>query len=103
MGLQAFVNIIPVRPVFVEKIFKIPLILQHQIGKASGLAGIAYWINKHFGLPEGQSVTKQSPIVVKVKEEIDRLYADGRTTVMGDDELMQIINFYYPRMNAEEV
>ena len=73
------------------------------MSNTSGLAGIAYWINKHFGLPEGVSVTKQSPIVVKVKEEIDRLYADGRTTVMGDDELMQIISFYYPRMNAEEI
>ncbi len=68
------------------------------ISNTSGLAGIAYWINKHYELPEGDQVTKQDPLVVKVKEEIDRLYADGRTTLMGDDELIQIINFYRPRV-----
>ena len=68
------------------------------ISNTSGLAGIAYWVNKHLGLPEDKKVTKQSPLVIKVKEEIDALYADGRTTLMGDDELIQIINFYYPRL-----
>ena len=68
------------------------------ISNTSGTAGIAYWINKHLNLPEGIVVTKQSPIVIKVKEEIDQLYADGRTTLMGNDELMQIVNFYYPRL-----
>ncbi len=73
------------------------------ISNTSGLAGIAYWINKHFDLPEGEVVTKQSPLVIKVKEEIDRLYDDGRTTVMGNDELMQIIDFYYPRLKGTEI
>jgi isopropylmalate/homocitrate/citramalate synthase len=68
------------------------------ISNTSGLAGIAYWINKHYELPEGEQLTKQHPLVVKVKEEIDKLYADGRTTLMGDDELIQIINFYRPRI-----
>ena len=72
------------------------------ISNTSGTAGIAYWINKHFGLPEDEKVTKSSPIVIKVKEVIDTLYADGRTTLMGDDELMQIINFYYPRLKEED-
>ena len=44
------------------------------------------------------SKRKQDPIVIKIKEEIDRLYADGRTTLMGDEELEQIIDFYYPRL-----
>ena len=61
------------------------------ISNTSGTAGIAYWINKHVDLPNNIVVTKQSPIVVKVKREIDNLYADGRTTLMGNDELMQII------------
>ena len=72
------------------------------ISNTSGLAGIAYWINKHYDLPEGQNVTKQDPIVLKVKEQIDQLYADGRTTLMGDDELTQIINFYLPRLKEED-
>ena len=62
------------------------------ISNTSGAAGIAYWINKHLGLEGSEAVTKQSPLVVKVKEEIDALYEDGRTTLMGNDELMEIIN-----------
>ena len=73
------------------------------ISNTSGLAGIAYWVNKHLGLSGDDAVTKQSPIVVKIKEEIDRLYDDGRTTVMGNDELMQIIDFYYPRLKGTEI
>ena len=61
------------------------------ISGTSGAAGIAYWINKHFELPGGEALTKQSPLVIKVKEEVDRLYADGRTTLMGNDELIEII------------
>ena len=68
------------------------------ISNTSGTAGIAYWMNKHYGKSEGKTFTKQDPIVVKAKEEIDRLYADGRTTLMGDEELDQIISFYYTRL-----
>ena len=71
------------------------------ISNTSGTAGVAYWINKHLGLHDDIAVTKQSPIVIKVKEEIDRLYADGRTTLMGNDELMQIVNVYYPRIKED--
>ena len=62
------------------------------ISNTSGLAGIAYWINKHYNLPDFRQVTKSDDIVVKVKSAIDELYADGRTTLMGDDELFEIIN-----------
>ena len=61
------------------------------ISNTSGAAGIAYWVNKHLGLEGEMAVTKQSPLVIKVKEEIDSLYEDGRTTLMGNDELMEII------------
>ena len=61
------------------------------ISKTSGLAGIAYWINKHYNLPEDKQVSKKDDVVVMVKEEIDKLYADGRTTLMGDEELFTII------------
>ncbi len=61
------------------------------ISNTSGVAGIAYWINKHLGLTGDRALTKQAPLVVKVKEEIDALYEDGRTTLMGNDELMEIV------------
>ena len=65
------------------------------ISNTSGAAGIAYWINKHLKLSGEDAVTKQSPIVISVKREIDELYEDGRTTLMGNDELMEIINRHY--------
>ena len=68
------------------------------ISNTSGTAGIAYWINKHMDLPGGE-VTKQSPLVQSVKEEIDQLYEDGRTTLMGNDELYEIINKHLKKEN----
>ena len=69
------------------------------ISNTSGTAGIAYWINKHYNLPEFRKVTKQDDIVIKVKAVIDELYADGRTTLLGDDELHTIIDSITPTIN----
>ena len=69
------------------------------ISNTSGTAGIAYWINKHYNLPEFRKVTKQDEIVIKVKAVIDELYADGRTTLLGDDELHAIIDSITPTIN----
>ena len=68
-----------------EKILKRPA--EVSISNTSGLAGIAYWINKHYKLPEDKLVTKQDWLVQEMKTRIDALYADGRTTVMGEEEL----------------
>lgn len=57
------------------------------INNTSGLAGIAYWINEYYELPEGHKIEKSHPIVAKIKELVDKEYADGRCSVMGDDEL----------------
>ena len=61
------------------------------VSATSGLAGIAFWINSHYNLSGEHTVTKQSPIVVETKEIIDRLYEDGRTTVMSTEELETLI------------
>ncbi|NLO84604.1 MAG: 2-isopropylmalate synthase [Clostridiales bacterium] len=53
----------------------------------SGLAGIAHWMNSHFGLEGDQVVDKRTPLVTKVKVLVDALYSEGRNTVMGDEEL----------------
>jgi hypothetical protein len=58
------------------------------------LAGISYWVNKHFKLPEERMVGKQDWLVKTLKEEIDALYADGRTTVMGEEELEAIYDAF---------
>lgn len=58
----------------------------------SGLAGIAHWMNSYFSLSADESIGKQHPSIAKMKEIIDAQYSDGRTTVMGDDELVNILS-----------
>ncbi len=66
------------------------------ISNTSGVAGIAYWINKHYSLAGGDVASKKDDWVVKIKGDIDALYADGRTTLMGDLELEEIVARYRP-------
>ena len=57
------------------------------IGKASGLAGIAYWINDNYGLEGDEQVDKKSELVIRLKDWIDAEYAGGRQTSLSNDEL----------------
>ena len=77
-----------------EKILNRPA--EVAISGTSGAAGIAHWINKHYNLSGDNAVTKHSDIVAKVKAHLDVLYDDGRTTLMGNDELRDIIRSYDP-------
>ncbi len=57
----------------------------------SGLAGIAHWINRFYRLPEDAAIDKRADIVSKMKERVDALYVDGRTTSVGDYELEMML------------
>ena len=57
----------------------------------SGLAGVAHWMNSYFRLQGEHMIDKQDPLVIAVKDAIDKLYAAGRNTVMGDEELEIIV------------
>jgi len=61
------------------------------LGKASGLAGIAYWINQNYSLKGSEAVDKKSDLVIKLKEWIDKEYEDGRQTTLSNDELEEKI------------
>ena len=61
------------------------------INNTSGLAGIAYWINEYYELPKEHKIEKTHPIIAKVKELIDKEYENGRCTVIGDEELDNMI------------
>lgn len=61
------------------------------IGEHSGLAGIAHWINAHFNLMDVNRIDKKDEMVVTLKKQIDRQYAEGRTTSFGDNELENMI------------
>lgn len=61
------------------------------INNTSGLAGIAYWLNSYYELVGDDVIQKTDKIVQKVKDMVDKEYADGRNTVMGDDELDTLV------------
>ncbi len=66
------------------------------VSQHSGLAGIAHWINSYFGLEGENAIDKRDPMVVKLKELVDREYAQGRTTVMSDGELEDMLRQIAP-------
>ena len=61
------------------------------VNKTSGLAGIAFWINDYYSLPDEYKVTKSDPLVAAMKEHVDAEYEEGRNSSFGDDELVNLI------------
>ena len=57
------------------------------IGKSSGLAGIAYWINDNYDLPANKAVGKHDTLVEQLKAWIDAEYEGGRQTSLSVSEL----------------
>ena len=57
------------------------------VGKTSGLAGIAYWINENYNLTGAAAVNKKTPLVIEMKQWVDKEYEDGRQTMLSDKEL----------------
>ena len=68
-----------------EKILNRPASVS--VSKTSGLAGIAYWINNNYNLKGEKSIDKKHPLVIALKEWVDREYEDGRQTALSDIEL----------------
>ena len=67
-----------------------------QISKTSGLAGIAYWVNQTYNLPEDQKLDKRDPLVVALKEWVDLQYEQERQTAMTDKEMDEKIQELAP-------
>lgn len=57
------------------------------VSKTSGLAGIAYWINGHYRLGDGEKVDKKDPLVIALKAWVDEEYESGRVTSLSVKEL----------------
>ena len=57
------------------------------ISKTSGLAGIAYWINTNYRLSSDNAVDKRDPLVISLKEWVDKEYEEGRQTALSNGEL----------------
>lgn len=65
------------------------------INNASGIAGIAHWINLFMGK---EVVGKNDSRLLPIKEHIDKEYANGRVTKYGDEELEYLVNKYAPQL-----
>ena len=61
------------------------------INNASGLAGIAYWVNDYYSLPDAYKIDKRDALVAGMKEIVDKEYAAGRNSIFGDDELDNMV------------
>lgn len=57
------------------------------VSKTSGLAGIAYWINNNYQPKGEKTIDKKHPLVIALKEWVDKEYEDGRQTALSDIEL----------------
>ncbi len=61
------------------------------LGKTSGLAGIAYWINENYRLSASEAIDKKDPIVIAMKAWIDAEYESGRQTSLSNGEIEEKI------------
>ena len=57
------------------------------VDNRGGTASIAHWINNYFRLTGDNTIDKTDELVVTMRRMVDELYANGRNTVMGDEEL----------------
>ena len=77
-----------------EKILNRPAAVS--ISNTSGLAGIAYWINHNYRLPEERQIDKKDPLVLTLKGWIDSEYEQGRQTAISNSELEKKIAEFAP-------
>ena len=57
------------------------------VDSRGGTASIAHWLNNYFRLTGEHAIDKNDPLIVEMRRRVDELYAQGRNTVMGDEEL----------------
>lgn len=66
------------------------------IGKTSGLAGIAYWINDNYDLTGDAAIAKSDPLVAQLKAWVDEEYENGRQSTLGRHELEAKVQEFAP-------
>ncbi len=57
------------------------------VSNTSGLAGIAHWTNTTYNLKEEDALDKNCWLVLTMRDWVNEQYAEGRVTVMTDEEL----------------
>lgn len=79
-----------------DKILDRPVIVA--VNQYSGLAGIAAWINTYYRLQGEEKVGKKDSRVKEIKEWVDEQYVNGRTTIIGNNELELLVEKLMPEV-----
>ncbi|MGC8871642.1 MAG: triose-phosphate isomerase [Caldimicrobium sp.] len=77
--------------------------IQIIITDKSGTAGVAYWINTHFGLTGDKQIDKKHPGVVKIYKKILEQYEKGRITSISNEEMLALTRKYLPELFESEL
>ena len=67
----------------------------------SGVSGILYWIQTQTDL-KTEGLTKNHPGVVNLRDWVDEVYRDGRTTSISSDEMMAEVKKHLPHLFRSE-
>ena len=73
------------------------------VTNTSGLAGIAFWINNYYNLRGNARIDKRHEGILAIKKIIDSEYANGRQTMISDQELKTWVNTYIPEISETDV
>ena len=79
-----------------EKILGVPPIVA--INSYSGMAGIAAWVNGYFKLGKSRKIDKNHSGLVPIKKWIDEQYENGRTSIINNQELRDLVLKYIPNI-----
>ncbi|MFR8079695.1 MAG: 2-isopropylmalate synthase [Christensenellales bacterium] len=82
-----------------EKILNRPAMVA--VDSTSGVAGVAHWLNGMFGLKGEDALDKKHPAVVEMRKRIDEMYAEGRNSVMTEEELLLLLEECAPELYRE--
>ena len=62
------------------------------VSNTSGAAGIAYWLNNYYNLPESKRFSKTSELVLFIKKWVDNEFDNGRVTFISADEMKKLVS-----------
>lgn len=79
-----------------DKILGRPVVVA--VNQYSGIAGVAAFINTYYRLKGEDKIDKKDPRVAIIKQWVDEQYKDGRTTIIGNNELEVIVSDVIPEV-----
>jgi isopropylmalate/homocitrate/citramalate synthase len=66
------------------------------VSNVSGAAGIAYWINAYYRLPDDQKIDKKDELVSRLLDWVNSEYDSGRQTSISDEEMSECLEGFAP-------